>query len=347
MKTKTLLAGMCFFLLCTSFAIAETGTHPELGVIDWNRDFHEAASRSKESGKPLFILFQEVPGCSTCVDYGRHVLSHPLVAEAIESLFVPLAVFNNRGGDDGRVMKHFNEPPWNNPVVRIIDHGERPLAKRLSGDYSIAGTTGSMIHALEKSHIPVPEYLRIVHEENGSFIKPERAVVSTYCFWSGETELGNVEGVVATEAGFMNGREVVDVHFNPAAISYAELLRRAKRSGVLSEAYVVSEEQRHSAIRLLGNDKVAWARTFHPDSQSKYYLSQTPYRYIPLTDMQAIRINRAVFEGRDPGVYLSPVQRDMLARVSAGTGSTWERKGNHEDFTLSWNEFVRTMERED
>jgi hypothetical protein len=347
MKRKTSIAVMCFALLYTCVAAADTGTHPELGAIEWNRDFNEAVVLSKESGRPLFMLFQEVPGCATCVDYGRLVLSHPLVAEAIETHFVPLAVFNNRGGDDGRVMKHFNEPPWNNPVVRIIDHKEQPLAKKLSGDYTISGTTGPMIHALEKSRNPVPQYLRIVHEENRSFIKPERAVVSTYCFWSGEIELGKLEGVVSTEAGFMHGSEVVELHFNPGVLSYEEFLRKAKRSGVLREAYVLSAEQRKTAIRLLGDDRVLWAKTFRPDNQSKYYLSQTPYRHLPLTGMQSIRINRAVFERRNPDIYLSPRQRDMLAFVSTNPGIDWDRRGIHDDLYVSWNELVRMMDRED
>ena len=34
----------------------------EWGRVDWLRDYEEGASRSKAAGKPLFVLFQEVPG---------------------------------------------------------------------------------------------------------------------------------------------------------------------------------------------------------------------------------------------------------------------------------------------
>ncbi len=35
---------------------------PELGAVAWGRDFAAAQAQSKQSGKPLVVLFQEVPG---------------------------------------------------------------------------------------------------------------------------------------------------------------------------------------------------------------------------------------------------------------------------------------------
>lgn len=34
----------------------------ELGAVNWNRDWSETERRSAESGKPILVLFQEVPG---------------------------------------------------------------------------------------------------------------------------------------------------------------------------------------------------------------------------------------------------------------------------------------------
>lgn len=34
----------------------------ELGRVRWQRDFDAASAASKQSGKPLAVLFQEVPG---------------------------------------------------------------------------------------------------------------------------------------------------------------------------------------------------------------------------------------------------------------------------------------------
>ncbi|MCC6466273.1 MAG: hypothetical protein IT463_13120 [Planctomycetes bacterium] len=34
----------------------------ELGAVAWQRDFEAGRKQAAESGKPLFVLFQEVPG---------------------------------------------------------------------------------------------------------------------------------------------------------------------------------------------------------------------------------------------------------------------------------------------
>ncbi|HEY3245572.1 MAG TPA: thioredoxin family protein, partial [Phycisphaerae bacterium] len=94
---------------------------PELGDVAWRRGLELAAQAARKDGKPLLVLFDEVPGCETCKGYGRNVLTHPLLVEAIETCFVPVAVYNNIPGADEQTLKAFKEPAWNNPVVRIID----------------------------------------------------------------------------------------------------------------------------------------------------------------------------------------------------------------------------------
>ena len=93
----------------------------ELGKVHWIRNLDEAKLKSQRECKPILILFQEVPGCATCRNYGSDVLSQPLIVEAIETYFIPLAIYNNKGGHDGEVLLMYNEPAWNNPVVRIVD----------------------------------------------------------------------------------------------------------------------------------------------------------------------------------------------------------------------------------
>ena len=75
----------------------------------------------RDYDKALAVAAKEVPGCSTCRNYEHTVLSHPLMVEAIESLFVPLAIFNNKGGKYKKILGQYGEPSWNNPDVRIVD----------------------------------------------------------------------------------------------------------------------------------------------------------------------------------------------------------------------------------
>ena len=46
----------------------------ELGKVKWLRDYNEALRLSKEKDFPIFILFQEVPGCANCTRFGNDVL---------------------------------------------------------------------------------------------------------------------------------------------------------------------------------------------------------------------------------------------------------------------------------
>ena len=41
----------------------------ELGKVAWGRDFEQAVAESQKTGKPLMVLFDEVPGCGGCKTY--------------------------------------------------------------------------------------------------------------------------------------------------------------------------------------------------------------------------------------------------------------------------------------
>ncbi len=200
---------------------AVNGNPEELGKVNWMRNFEAGLAQSATLKKPVFLLFQEVPGCSTCRNYGQNVLSHPLIVEAIETLFVPVAVFNNNGGADAKVLKYFGEPAWNNPVVRIVNNKKQDLIQRVNGNYSRLGIVQAMRLALQVEDLEVPAYLTLLEDELlAAQTGTESAVFSMYCFWTGEKEIGKLDGVLETQAGFMNGREVVKVKFDPEKIAY-------------------------------------------------------------------------------------------------------------------------------
>ena len=49
-------------MMTHSLIADKDGTRPELGTVKWGRDMDAAIEASKDSGKPVFALFQEVPG---------------------------------------------------------------------------------------------------------------------------------------------------------------------------------------------------------------------------------------------------------------------------------------------
>ncbi|MCB9285812.1 MAG: thioredoxin family protein [Lewinellaceae bacterium] len=301
-----------------------SNTPEELGKVGWLRDFDKGLERASLEGKPVFLLFQEVPGCSTCRNYGNNVLSHPLIVEAIETLFVPVAIFNNKGGRDAEVLRYYNEPSWNNPVVRIVDHDRLNIIPRVSGNYSQLGVVQAMVFALERRGKAIPDYLQLLYEELSAREQgTETTTLSMYCFWTGEKMLGQLDGVVATEAGFMDGREVVQVTYNPQAISFAEVVKAGQQARCADRVYTHNEAQKAAASAMLGQAKAVSKSSFRPDREPKYYLSKTPYRFVPMFPLQAARANALIGQGKSPEAVLSPRQVALAKQAKAHPEKKW------------------------
>ncbi len=323
----------------TPLAIAGHDNPVELGKVHWLRDLTEAKAQAKANDKPIFLLFQEVPGCSTCRHYGSEVLSHPLVVEAIESLFIPLAIHNNKSGADAKVLKAFGEPSWNNPVVRIIRNNQENIVPRLSGNYTLAGLVTNMVLSLQINGTEIPPYLQLLHEEltarqNGL----EEANLSMYCFWSGEKNLGHLDGVVETQAGFMNGREVVKVKYDPEAISLSDLVEHGAKTGCADRVFVDDQKQKAQAAQVLGNNKIDQTGKFRLDADPKYYLGHTPYQYVPMTQLQAARVNSLLANRQSPEAVLSPQQRSLAKYIAAHPQAGWKSRVNETDLIGAWGE---------
>ncbi len=296
----------------------------ELGNVNWLRNYDEAVSKAKELNKPVLILFQEVPGCATCVGYGEQVLSHPLLVEAIENNFIPVAIFNNKGGEDLKVLKKYNEPSWNNPVVRIVNENGKDIISRVNADYSLLGITTAMINALKKSGKDIPLYLKLLKDEFTAYENgTETAVFAMSCFWTGESVLGSIDGVVSTQPGFKDGYEVVKVKYNPDVISYDKLKSLA--------------EKQKCAIKSFNNDKI------RNDHQPKYYLSHTDLKYVPMTEIQACRINSAIAKGNDYKIYLSPKQIKLLDYINKNPDKSWSSFIGSENLKENWKEVTKNI----
>ncbi len=274
--------------------------HRELGDVRWLRSYDDALAAAHQSSKPILLLFREVPGCSTCVDFGRSVLSNPLMVDMIETHFIPLAIHNNLSGADAEILRRFGEAAWNNPVVYFLSSLGVPIVPKLSERYDALGLHDKIVAALSLIGVEVPEFFRVLHDdlliEQG---KTDIAVFETPCFWSGETTLAQHPAVLTTEAGWIDGEEVVRVHFDglhsmsTSLLSYAETegFRRTTRSG------------------------------FRLDDHAQYYLSMTKFAYLPLSLSQRTKINLAIPYRTQPEKYLSPKQAAWFSSPNLQTGS--------------------------
>jgi Thioredoxin-like len=268
----------------------------ELGDVHWLRQLDSAMQVAQRTQRPILILFQEVPGCSNCTRYGSVVMRHPLLVEAVESLFVPLCIYNNKGGADAAAIQHFNEPAWNNPVVRIVRPDGTDLVPRMADFRSAAALTNGMCVALRAAGHPVPTYLDLLAQEQTSRERGlTTATFSMYCFWSGEGTLGALDGVVETAPGFQDGHEVVRVQYDSTVIQWDDFQS------------VINKNNIQSCSKNNG---------FRTDREPKYYLSRTAWSGVPMTTLQACRANSLVGRGQSPQSVLSPRQVALYERLT-------------------------------
>ncbi len=287
--------------------------HRELGEVAWLRDHDRALAMAAEHKKPVLLLFQEVPGCSTCVRFGQDVLTHPLMVELIADRFVPVAIFNNHAGADTEILRRYDEPSWNNPVVRFLGPDGAELLPRLADRYDALGLHEKMVAVLDMLGEAVPGYFRLLGRdllvEQGL---SKTATFATPCFWSGETSLAQHRAVITTDAGWVDGDEAVMVHFDPREASRHELdtYARAEQLGPIE-----------------GNG-------FSLDSEPQFYLRKTLARHLPLTPAQRTGINLAMPYRASVAELLSPQQLAWLADPrlpEAGRGDIYR-----EDIRESW-----------
>jgi len=78
----------------------------------------------------------------------------------IESEFEAVAIYNNVGGNDAKILKQFNEPAWNYQVVRFIRADRSDILARRDGINTISGIAARMVATLEKEKRKVPAELR-------------------------------------------------------------------------------------------------------------------------------------------------------------------------------------------
>ena len=271
---------------------------PELGLVRWGRDLDQALAASRASGRPVLVLFDEVPGCATCRGFGQQVLSHPLLAEAIGSEFVPVFVANCRPGRDAELLARFGEPAWNNPVLRFLDARGHDVVARADELYSAHEIAVRLAEALRAAGRPVPAYLALTVEETQTAHRRD-ATFEMSCFWEGEAKLGALPGVLDVRAVNTEAGEGVRVTYDESRLPYAQLVRAARqRQCDVGGGSVTSERSAGGSDHL-------------------HALASSRLRWLPLTPMQAMRVNSALAAGGNGLEYLSPRQLALSQRAMA------------------------------
>ena len=276
----------------------------ETGTVEWMRELNDALAASAETGRPVFALFQEVPGCAGCKQFGKEVLSDPFVVEAIEREFIPLLIHNNTGGRDAEVLRAYGEPAWNYQVVRFLDAGGDDIIERRDRVWETGPLLARMVATLEVAGRDIPDYLRLLEQQHSEYLG--EAFLAQPCFWVGEMEIGQIEGVVVTEAGFMHGHEVTRVLYDQRVLNLETLYEKAARRNVASAVFADSNELR----RLGGRAKVDKPGRYRkaPGSDQKRQLGRNAAGNF--TESQLTKLNAFTRVRRgDTDRFLLPSQR--------------------------------------
>jgi hypothetical protein len=131
--------------------------------------------------------------------------------------------------------------------------------------------------------------------------------------------------VLRTRAGFLAGDEVVEVEFDPEALPFARLVELAERRECATRVFARSDAQLAAAREIVGERAVANRDPIRPDAEPKYYLGRTPLRHVPMTELQAMRIDARLGGKADgkPEELLSPRQRELLEAVRMSPEREW------------------------
>lgn len=280
------LIGVSSYVVRADFAPSDGG------AIPWSAEPEAARRLASHTGKPLLIL--HAGPSSQDAEPLRRALSHPILLDA-SAEFVPLVL---QGAERG--------------TISFEDCRGNPIAQERQAETSVAALLDRMRSALRAAGRPIPAYLDLVaFEYNPKVVRS--ATFTLGCYWKGERHLGNLPGIVATRTGFVGADEAVQVEFDPTALSYSALLGEASQIECFKGAV---EPTKPSAGDASGGTAPADSVALRPADDPKFHLSRRPeYALLPLTELQATKVNAALGDDRSPDEYLSPSQLRLSLQI--------------------------------
>lgn len=274
---------------------------PEAPTMPWLDDLDLALSQSKASGRPVLALLHHAPDCTSCESMQHELSSHPLLAEAAADEFVPLRLNPN---DSQRLAT-------SGPHLIFLNAAGKSLLPSTSDRIAL-----QMKRALHAANRPVPRYLQALAIER-DVSKHKRSAFAMFCYWVGEYELGKIEGVVSTEAGWLEGREVTLVNYHEDQLALPQLAQKAADVKCARKVFAPTEQERQmltsSSTRLVVGTLDDRYRKAKPSDQKKQ-IERWDLSGVPgLTPMQLTKLNAFAPDDRQRALsWLSPRQRRAL-----------------------------------
>lgn len=108
------------------------------------------------------------------------------------------------------------------------------------------------------------------------------------------------------------------VTYDPKVLGFDALCQLAKEHGCTDYVWVRDEEQARIAKRYAGANVAVTQDEARPSKTSDllYYLRKSPLRYLPMSNLQRIRVNAALGTKGDPHFWLSPRQAKLAPKLA-------------------------------
>ena len=341
-------------------------THEELGQLKFRYNassFQNALEESRSTDKPVLVVFHDIRASATAIAFGKTVLSHPLLIEAAESMFVTVLVdMAGTNPDDVQIISKYHENRHNDTVVRIVNGKGNDLAIRLEGSCcSVGNIARAMRGALERKELQVPNYLKFLEAEYSARVDvpcqasrgAKEIVFKTEATTKAEIDFAELNGVIDVECGYLCGSKAVKVTYNHDVIDCKAIFFHAIFHLDIESVHCTDTDQKTSIDVQLGKvdsppklvelGSNRFTRGKHP----KHFLRTTLLRYVPLTSLQALQANLAVSKNRFEFIdeVLSPRQLAILEAVerkiprretvNVGIADAWKRLAR--DGVFDWN----------
>ena len=110
------------------------------------------------------------------------------------------------------------------------------------------------------------------------------------------------------------------VRFDASKLSYERLLGHAKEHGCTTQVWTTSDAHLAEARKVVGDKAEPLGSTsirVAKESDQVYYLRNSTLRFVPLTPLQARRVNGAMYLKQDVKAWLSPRQLELWKSVAA------------------------------
>jgi hypothetical protein len=309
----------------SEFGSAPPLLHVENGIGYKYTDLHEAKREAKRERKPIFCT-------RTGADFNKFIhcsaLTHPLIVEAVESLFVTVTSDIDLEVPGAPMCA----------MLEILDEKGTPVLPHIGGDLllirNLVVVVQLLVESLTKCSIEVPKYLQLLLEEesgrlevlpSGKRRKLDRIAIFGVCnSHVSEAKLANAAGVLDIQAGLYKGRQVLQVTYASRVTSFDSLSRYALSKNFATSIYYQSQDEFVVARSVCDQlqrsyhiiEKMEDSSLINNIVDGRSGVRKTALRYVPMTSLQKVHANKLVHEGKfnEASHLLSPRQAERMMR---------------------------------